>query len=339
MNLESYGIKRNVLFTNRSGSSMNVNFQVTDTKSAILSVHKGCGNGSMIVFTPDGKGKIVDDMKCVEQVKQIMASTPGFDIVYDRGAYVLDVDVNDGVYVNDERRKFESDSGISFPVMRKDLNQAQQDHERKESTQQDVHGESQNTYEHVKVKVPPKLYGPTKEERQSHEATHCAFRAWCEVCVKAKSPDGKHTKQLGNAEHIRVIEFDNAFATDKPGCPDISTMVATDSIHGSIFAAVARGKGGQEDHVMQSFQNFIDRLGLVKAELKCDLEPSTLDVANTLVKRCQSTILMVTATRKGSKGSLGRGERSNLTIQGQLRAFREAVSIINTIQKLELILC
>ena len=54
--LQHYGIKRNVPFTNRSGSSMNVNFEVTDTKRAILSVHKGCGNGSMIVFTPDGKG-------------------------------------------------------------------------------------------------------------------------------------------------------------------------------------------------------------------------------------------------------------------------------------------
>ena len=73
-------------------------------------------------------------------------------------------------------------------------------------------------------------------------------------------------------------------------------MVATDSIHGSIFAVVARRKGGQGDYVMQSFQNYIDRLGLVRAELKCDQEPSTLDVADTLIKRCQSTILMVTAT-------------------------------------------
>ena len=44
---------------------------------------------------------------------------------------------------------------------------------------------------------------------------------------------------------------------------------------------------------MQSFQNYIDRLGLVKAELKCDQEPSTLDVANALIKRCQSTSLIV----------------------------------------------
>ena len=183
---------------------MNVNFEVTDTKRAILSVHKGCGNGAMIVFTPDGKGEIVNDTKCIDQVKQIMASRPGFDIVYDRGAHVLDLDVNDGVHVNDERRKFESDSGISFPVIRKEYwerawNQAQQDHERKESIQQDVQSENQNTFEHVKVKVPPKPYEPTKEERQSHEATHCPFRAWCEICVKAKSPEGIHAKQVGES--------------------------------------------------------------------------------------------------------------------------------------------
>ena len=126
-----------------------------------------------------------------------------------------------------------------------------------------------------------------------------------------------------------MIEFDYAFATDALGDPNwrISMMVATDSIHRSIFAVVARRKGGQDDYVVQSFQNYIDRLGLVKAELKCDQGPSTLDVASALVKRCQSTALIVTATPKGSKVSLERGERANLTIQGQLPAFREAVSM------------
>ena len=50
-----------------------------------------------------------------------METAPGFDIVYDSGAYVLDVDVNDGVYVNDEKRKFENDSGISFPSNGKNI--------------------------------------------------------------------------------------------------------------------------------------------------------------------------------------------------------------------------
>ena len=159
-------------------------------------------------------------------------------------------------------------------------------------------------FEHVKVKVTPKPYEPTKEERQSHEATHCLFRAGCVICVKTKSPDGKHVKQVENPEHIPVIESDYAFATDTPGGPKIPMMVATDSIHGSIFAVVARRKGGQ-DHVMQSFQNSIDRLGLVKAELKCHQESSTLDVANALIKRCQSTALIVTATPKRLEMELG----------------------------------
>ena len=242
---------------------------------------------------------------------------------------MLDVDVNDGVYVNNKRQHFEHNSGISFLVIRKEyweraLSQAQRDHKRQQRIQRDVHGENQNTHEQIKVKVPPKPYEPTKEERQSHEATHCPFRAWCEICVKTKSPDGRHTKQLGNAEHIPVFEFDYAFATDTAGDPNIkvSMTVATDSIPGLIFAVVAWRKGGQDDYVMQSFQNYTDRLGLVRAELNCDQEPSTLDVANTLIKRC------LTATPKGSKGSLGRGERANLTIQGQLRAFRQDVSMI-----------
>ena len=86
-----------------------------------------------------------------------------------------------------------------------------------------------------------------------------------------------------------MIEFDYAIATDTPGDPNrkILMMIATDSIHGSIFAFVARRKGGQDDYVIRSFQNFFDRLGLVKAQLKCDQEQSTLDWANALVRRCQ----------------------------------------------------
>ena len=81
------------------------------------------------------------------------------------------------------------------------------------------------------------------------------------ISVKAKSLDGKH---------ILVIEFDWTFATDRPGGPKI---LMADSVQGSIFTIVARVQG-EHDCVMQSFQNCIDRLGLVKAELKCDQEPN-----------------------------------------------------------------
>ena len=150
------------------------------------------------------------------------------------------------------------------------MSQAQQDHEREQTIHPDVHGENQDTFEQVKVKVPPKPYEPTKEERQSREATHCPFRAWCEIFVKAKSPDGKHTKQLGNEEHILVIEFDYAFATDTLGDPNrkISMMIATESIHGSIFAVAARTKGERDDYVMQSVQTFFVIVGFGQSRVE-----------------------------------------------------------------------
>ena len=161
---------------------------------------------------------------CIEQVKQIMAGTSGCDIVYDRRAYVLGVDVNDGVYLNNERQQSEHNSGISVLVTRKEylegvLSQAQQDHERQQRIQRDVHGENQNTHEQIKVKVHPKPFEPTKEERQSHEATVFPL-----VGVKSASKPRALTENtpnsLENAEHIFVIEFDYAFATDTPGDPN-----------------------------------------------------------------------------------------------------------------------
>ena len=91
-------------------------------------------------------------------------------------------------------------------------------------------------------------------------------------------------------------------------------MIATDPIHGSIFLVVVRRKGSKDDEVIQIFQNFFDRLGFVKAELICDQEPSTLAVANTLGRRCQSTNLVLTVTPRGSirtKDELASGRRAN----------------------------
>ena len=112
-----------------------------------------------------------------------------------------DVDVNDGV---NERQQFEHDSGISFPAIRKEyweraLSQSQQDHERQQRIQRDVHGENENAHEQIKVKVPPKPYEPTKEERQSHEATHCPFRA----CVKSASKPRALTENTPNSWEMR----------------------------------------------------------------------------------------------------------------------------------------
>ena len=113
--LQYYGIKRNVPFTNRTGCTMNVNFEATDTTRAILSVHKGCGNGSMIVFTPDGRGKIINDKSCAEHVQQIMGTTHDSILcVTEEPTYWTLTSMMESMTKGD---KFENDSGISFPVI------------------------------------------------------------------------------------------------------------------------------------------------------------------------------------------------------------------------------
>ena len=50
-------------------------------------------------------------------------------------------------------------------------------------------------------------------------------------------------------------------------------------------------KGGQDDYDVAEFPKFASiGWGYVRAELKCDQEPSILDVANVLIKLCQSTV-------------------------------------------------
>ena len=69
---------------------MSVDYDVTDTKRAILSVKKGRDRGSVVIFTAPG-GKIINDPKAIEKINQITLADPRLDIIHDKGAYVLDV--------------------------------------------------------------------------------------------------------------------------------------------------------------------------------------------------------------------------------------------------------
>jgi hypothetical protein len=81
-------------------------------------------------------------------------------------------------------------------------------------------------------------------------------------------------------------------------------------------------KGSSDEYVMQAMLNWIGQLGFAKVEIKCDQEPSTVELMNSLVARRKTSQLVPKASPKGSKGSLGRGERGHLSVQGQLRTLR-----------------
>merc|ERR1712086_355307 len=177
----------------------------------------------------------------------------------------------------------------------------------------------------VKAKVPRLPYTPGAAEREAHNATHCPFRSWCPLCVAGKAPDPQHLAlKQGDERKVPTIEFDYSKASGRVHEPEsqLPIITASESQHGAVFSSIIRKKGSQDEYVLQAFLNWISTLGCPTYELKCDQEPSTVDVRNEMIRRCKSTNLVPYASPKASKGSLGRGERAHLSVQGQMRTFR-----------------
>ena len=53
--------------------------------------------------------------------------------------------------------------------------------------------EEQDEAQEAKVRRAP--MGPTKQEREAHEATHMPFREWCKYCVRGRGRNRPHKKK------------------------------------------------------------------------------------------------------------------------------------------------
>ena len=72
----------------------------------------------------------------------------------------------------------------------------------------------------VKMKKTPKQ--PAQREREEHERTHLPFRDWCTHCIKAKSRNDPHKKEIDlmKDEELRdnaitTVLFDYSYFNDK----------------------------------------------------------------------------------------------------------------------------
>ena len=250
----------------------------------------------------------MNNWAAIQQITDIADKAGGFNIVDEGGVFVLDAHFNaTGVGSSDQWGQVFAATGETVTDQRWKRALGQAEAEAQQERKYFV--EETDGREGHRAKAPPKPYSPSEEERRNHNLTHCPFRSWCEICVAGKSPAGMHKKQSAPETKIPVIEFDYTFGSDRPGDPErkISMLVATDSIHKSVFAVQARRKGSSDEYAMQSFLNYVNMLSLVKAELKCDGEAATIDIRNFLIKKCQSTVLVESQTPKEPKGSLGAG--------------------------------
>ena len=60
------------------------------------------------------------------------------------------------------------------------------------------------------AKIKPSPEKPTQDEVARHDATHCPYRSWCEVCVAASAREDPHPrKDKRNTENgLPVIQAD-----------------------------------------------------------------------------------------------------------------------------------
>ena len=275
--LTHYGYKDGVQYRNSKGNEMRVGYEVTDSTRPILSVQKSSQNGQMTVFGPSAS-KIIKDKSVIEEIERLIKDTEGFDIILEDGAYVIDAEVvpqgTSGkpagyacpVTAPGEGRVV-STGGLERAIKNEEKVDAQREHEADIHTGDIVEAEMSHS---VKVKIPAVPYVPSQKEKIEHEATHCPYRAWCPACVAGKALERRHMRATKEEGQLPCIEFDFSFGSDKTDAADskITMCVACDSAHQSIISPMVQKKGASDEYVMQSFLQWIDQLGLVKAEIK-----------------------------------------------------------------------
>ena len=240
-----------------------------------------------------------------------------------------EVDVNDGVYVNDERRNFESDSWISFRDAQRELGLGTK-HSRIMGGVIDSTGRPRWESKHVWA---CEGQGTSKtlrahERRQSHEASHCPFRAMVWDLRQGQEPWRK-TRQTSGESGAHSCDWvwwrvcnRHAWWSENfdDGCDRVNSWID--------FCSCGKEKRRPGRFCDAEFPKLHRSVGFGGGRI--EMWPGAKH--SWCGKRFDQTVSIHSSdrdcnTKRLEKGSLRRRERANLIIQGQLRAFREAVSM------------
>ena len=127
--------------------------------------------------------------------------------------------------------------------------------EEKKVVEERLGEEEEDDAEKPKTREMPK--GPTKKERQVHEATHLPFRSWCRHCVRGRGRNNPHKKQGEGTEEVKDmriprIHMDYFFMSqeeEKAGKNPLMLMI--DDKYGHRYMRAVGGKGVGEGTEME----------------------------------------------------------------------------------------
>ena len=133
------------------------------------------------------------------------------------------------------------------------------------------------------------LKNPTNREKQEHEDSgHAVYRSWCAACVEGKGVGAQHRIELLEEEErertTAIVAVDGFFMAQE-NADTFPTLVCRDSRFGQTGATCCERKGPTA-YFISFFVGFIKDLGFRRIILKCDNEPSTTSLQDSVIHAC-----------------------------------------------------
>ena len=128
-----------------------------------------------------------------------------------------------------------------------------------------------------------------------HDKLHLPHRSWCPICVKARGKEDSHFKSK-NSKAVQdkpVMTFDyKSFGQEIETDDKITTIVVKDVVTKTMYSHVCQNKGASDDWIVDRIAQDIDELGHIEVILKCDGEPSIIQLLKRVKeKRVNNTLL------------------------------------------------
>ena len=121
------------------------------------------------------------------------------------------------------------------------------------------------------AKVKPSPEKPTQDEVARHDATHCPYRSWCEVCVAASAREDSHPrKDRRNTENgLPVIQADYDLLEEH-----LTLLIVKDRLSGAVLAYDCKAKGPGDAWVVKQLASDLIEWGRMDICFMSDGEPA-----------------------------------------------------------------
>ena len=186
--------------------------------------------------------------------------------------------------------------------------------------------ESQRKADSVQIANPP----DDPAEIELHNLTHLPYQAWCPACVMAKGKPEQHRSdpsKLVRREHP-IISWDFCYTgksceglTEDAKQSKLTALVVHASHSGAVHCIPVQHKS-QIKYMSQEIMRFITFLAYSVVMLRCDQEPSTLQIQK-MVQRARQRLNLRTVVEDAKVGDHG----SNSAVEKAIDRIRNQASV------------